>query len=107
MGRSLCGVYVVIAAMLLSACSSASDDPRRRCAQLRDHLIDLRLQGLATPSSDGQRSQAARDIESHRAALKRALGDSFVEACQAKMTPAQVTCALGAHDTAAASACSE
>ena len=86
----------VIALFLLASCSSSSDDgadPRRRCEQLRDHLIDVRL--------------AASDIDltAHRAAMKQALGDHFVDACASKMTGDQIRCALDAKDQAAADAC--
>jgi hypothetical protein len=67
---------------------------RTRCESLRDHLVDLRV---ANASS--------LDREAHRAAMVKALGDSFVADCQSKLGAAEVHCALHAPDMTAAAAC--
>lgn len=88
------GCFLVFA-LVLAACAS-SEDPRdartRQCAQVRDHLIDLRL-------------AHAHDVDAHRAAMKQALGDRFVDECAASLTQTQITCALTASDAVAAIDC--
>jgi len=68
----------------------------RPCTRLRDHLVDLRLEGV---------HGAAADLATHREAMRQALGDDFVAACEASMSVAAISCAATASDLAAASAC--
>jgi hypothetical protein len=81
----------------IAAAGCASEDPQdalaRQCGRLRDHLVELRLEGTKV------------DVEAHRAAIKGALGDRFVEQCTAEMTTTQVSCALAATDSSHALEC--
>jgi hypothetical protein len=65
-----------------------------RCEALRDHLVELRLTQTTNV-----------DHAAHRAAMRRALGDTFVTDCQTMLTARDVDCALNATDTATAVAC--
>lgn len=79
---------------VVAACASLDDTTmsRERCVHLRDHVIDLRL-GRSTPHA-----------AEHKTALKRALGDRFVESCL-QLSANQVHCAFAAKDTSSAVAC--
>jgi hypothetical protein len=81
----------------LAGCTSSEDGAaasRKRCVTLRDHLVELRLQGAGVD-----------EVAAHRAAMQQALGDRFVEQCMA-LPPKQIACALAAKDTASATSCS-
>jgi hypothetical protein len=90
--------FVALATLLLAACGGDDDNAaasrERRCEQLRDHFVDLRL---------GSVDKA--DLEKHRRVMRRALGDSFVTSCASTMSDDVVTCALSATDATAAAAC--
>jgi hypothetical protein len=85
-----------LCALVFVACSSptASEDGRRPCEVLRDHIVELRLRTAGS----------SIDIEQHRIAMTRALGDSFVDSCQ-KLDRGARDCGLRADDFASASAC--
>jgi len=89
-------LLLMIAIATTTSCAS-SEDPNearaRQCAQLRDHLVDVRLAGTQV------------DVEAHRAAIKGALGDGFVDRCTAQLTRTQIKCALAASDSAHALDC--
>ena len=80
--------------VLLVACSShdEADEVKERCVALRDHLVELRLDG------------ATVDVEKHRQALRAALGNAFIEQCRHLPTN-QVNCEMHALDPQAAAAC--
>jgi hypothetical protein len=82
---------------VVAACSSASDVEvdREHCTKLREHLVDLRLQGAT-----------GVDVQAHRTAMREALGDRFVDTCQAQLTSDELQCSLRARDLASAVACS-
>lgn len=91
---------MAVGAALLAGCA---DDPAeetapslpsaRECAALRDHMIDVRLQGVSV------------DRAQHQAALESALGTSFLTTCGATLSRAQVLCGIAAIDAAALAAC--
>ena len=86
---------------LLIGCGGGSNEDEApasapQCERLRDHLVELRL---ATATNLGQA------LEQHRAALTQALGPEFVDTCTKTMSGAQVTCALAAQDSQAATEC--
>ncbi|MBA3541421.1 MAG: hypothetical protein H0T79_17550 [Deltaproteobacteria bacterium] len=54
---------------LVGCVSDEAIDGRKRCVALRDHVVELRLQGVP-----------ASDLAAHRDAMTRALGDAFVDA---------------------------
>ena len=89
MGRLL---FVVA---LTASCASDEPTSEQRCAQVRDRLIDLRLANAKGVEVDG-----------HRAAMKSALGDDFIQTCKTRLTVAQQQCVLRARDVAAATDCS-
>jgi hypothetical protein len=80
-------------------CASIDEDmvesPKRRCAALRDHLIDLRVE-----SANG-----VVDVKSHREALHQALGEDFVSRCSERPVD-EIKCAMAAKDTSSVAACS-
>lgn len=92
-----CWLVVVMVAGCSADDADDVDRAKQSCEELRDHLIDLRLR---TAHGD------PKVVETHRAAMKKALGDDFVGSCQQRMTPSQIQCATSAGDFAAASACS-
>lgn len=82
-----------------SGCASTPDEPelaKRRCTNLRDHMIEMRMQMTAAPP---------KDLGSHREALKQALGNEFIETCQ-RQPVSEIDCALAAEDTESVAACS-
>lgn len=82
--------------LVCAACSSSEDAvDRRKCTQLRDHLIDLRLEG---PPVEGV------DLAQHRAAMKQALGDDFISRCQQTMSIEQLRCAMKLSGTTSCAA---
>lgn len=68
-----------------------------RCAELRDHVVDLQLSNIHIATGV--------DVEAHRKALTNALGEDFLSSCASKMEDAQVSCILDAKDQAAAQSC--
>jgi hypothetical protein len=86
-----------IVAMFVLSCAGDGPPEVHRCAQLRDHLVDLQVRDIHIA--------VAADREAHRRAMIAAIGDGFVENCSTKLSDSQVSCALEASDRAAASAC--
>jgi hypothetical protein len=86
----------IIVSIVIAACTAEEPTPDQRCERVRDRLIDLRLANAT-----------GVDIAAHRAALKNALGDSFIESCKTTLTVAQQQCVLDARDAFAANACSK
>lgn len=90
-------------ALVLLSFGCAGDDTQPTvhgtpCSRLRDHLVELRLDGVTgTPD----------EMEQHRAAMIQALGNDFLASCQTSMTSSQIACATGALDLTAASDCSD
>lgn len=84
----------VLAALLLLSCADQGESIERKCERLRDHVIDLRMEGLP-----------ASDRDAHRHALKQALGERFADECRT-FTAKQITCGLEAKDISDATACS-
>ena len=87
-------------ALVFAACAAhqESRDPEARCTQLRDHLVELRIK-------DVRGSAAGLDLDAHRIAIKRALGSDFIDACAARMTEAQVDCAIASATLSASDNC--
>jgi hypothetical protein len=124
-----------LALTLVASCASRDDDEidRAKCEQLRDHLIDLRLQdaqhlptittppavpvarnyqqagplGYAMPAATPPTAvlNAPIDFAQHRKAMKQAMGEGFIGGCTTKMSVAEVRCLLDAKDSAAANSC--
>ena len=95
------GGRVLLCAALLAACTNEHRVTRQRCQQLRDHLIDLRLQ----QANPGGASDPSLDLAAHRKVFERALGERFVTSCQQKLDVAQLDCELAAKDSTTANAC--
>lgn len=87
-------------ALVIAACAAHQEpeNPEARCAKLRDHLVDLRL-------DDVRGSAAGLDLDAHRAAMKRALGADFINECAARMSEAQLDCAIASKTLSASSGC--
>lgn len=88
-------VAVVASAIVAPACTSEDSGAARtrRCEQLRDHLVELRLAGRTA------------DLDAHRAALKQTLGDTFVRECSSDLSSNQISCALASTDSKHAMEC--
>ena len=87
-------------ALLMAACTAHEQpqNPEERCAKLRDHLVDLRLE-------DVRGSAAGLDLDAHRAAMKRALGSDFIAECAARMSETQLDCAMASRTLSASNDC--
>jgi hypothetical protein len=81
---------------IFTGCATSNDDvvDQRRCTQLRDHVVDLRLKGITDV-----------DVVAHRAAFQQALGDDFIAKCQQSIEGAELTCMLDAADPTAVATC--
>jgi hypothetical protein len=89
-----------IVACVLSCTTSDGDEDGvtpRRCATLRDHLVDLRLAEVNVATGI--------DRNAHRNAMQTALGDEFITSCTRSLTESQLNCALRASDATGAAAC--
>lgn len=97
--RTIVFVFGLVAAAS-SGCGVGDDEETatRPCEQLRDHLVDLRVEG-ATGRPD--------ELVQHRAAVKKALGDDFVATCERLMSSNEIACASKASDLASATACQQ
>jgi hypothetical protein len=87
--------FIVILAIAV-ACSSDENPARSRrdqCLRARDHLVELRL------------GKSADDREKLRVALRDALGDGFVAACESEADPDRIDCILAAKDQDTAAKC--
>lgn len=90
-----CCVFIMFA---MSCAGSGSAPPEaKRCAELREHLVELQVADIHIASGI--------DREAHRRALGQALGDQFVGQCIDRLSEAQVDCSLAAADKAAAADC--
>jgi hypothetical protein len=85
-------VFVVFAAC---ASNDEFEVNRANCERYRDHLVDLRLRD----------SSASIDVRAHSAAMKQALGERVIDACEHQFSSPQLRCALRADDFADATAC--
>lgn len=86
----------LIAILICGACGADEPTEDKRCEQVRDRLIDLRLADATNV-----------DVKAHRAVLRRALGNDFVATCRTKLTTAQQRCVIEARDYAVATACAK
>ena len=78
--------------------NDASDNEtpmQKRCTDLREHVIDLRLQAIGS----------GEDIAAHRKAFEQTLGTKYVEGCVSSLSIAQVQCAMAAGDPTKVSVC--
>ena len=94
----LTGLFVISAAIApLTSCSSDDSDgvSRQDCARMRDHMIELRMQSVTA------------DQDQHRAALRSALGETFISSCVELTSASQLRCSLAAAAPAALTACTE
>jgi hypothetical protein len=92
------GRVMVAVLLVFGACASRDEDgraPTKKCEQLRDHLVDLRLADAA-----------GVDREAHRKVMRQAMGDEFIASCTSSLSSAQVKCALAAGDLKSAESCS-
>ncbi len=119
MGKSP-GFVVLI---MLAGCAGRSNDTaetrEQQCERLRDQVVEIGVAGIpssATPPAEdlARLGPAPRngtpskpDVEGHRAALKQALGQEYINSCLATLTPTQLECSLAARDTAALVACQQ
>lgn len=77
---------VVISLWLVAACSEQHSVDRDGCTRLRDHVVDLRLADSS--------NELGADAAQHRAAMKQALGDGFIDNCVQTMSYEQLDCSL-------------
>jgi hypothetical protein len=91
------GCVLVIVLSVIVGCDGGEEEEgisTRRCEQVRDRLVDLRLADAA-----------GVDRAAHRAAMTAALGTDFVTSCTHTLSSAQIRCVLDARDRGAADAC--
>lgn len=98
MGRWSRGFGVVLSLVSLGCGRGGAEaaDVRRSgrdCEQLRQHLVELRLQSVTL------------DRDSHRAVIEASLGETFISTCVETMPRKQVRCGRAAKDAAALAAC--
>jgi hypothetical protein len=91
--RAPVSIAVVLFAIVVGGCLGSEETRERKCARLRDHVVELRVRDV--PDAD-------RDA--HRQALGNALSGDFTDQCLAMSSP-QISCALGATDVVAAVEC--
>ena len=84
------------------ACTHSDEVDRHACEQLRDHVVDLRITAVKGTDPNGG---PPIDFEPHRAALKQALGEGYLETCLKTFTVKQLRCALDSSAEAAETAC--
>lgn len=90
------GRWLAVIPSLFVACTSAEPgeiDVHARCVALRDHEIDTRLADAPDV-----------DAVAHRQAMRQALGERFIDECNA-LTSKQVDCALVASTADAIAIC--
>ncbi len=91
-------INLILILALAVACTSVDPgDARQRCADLRDHVVELRLGDVGNPDVD---------LAAHRAAMQQALGEPFVERCVSELSEPQIHCAMSATESQAVAACS-
>lgn len=84
---------------LVSGCAKSEEVDRRACEELRDHVVDLRIN--VAKGSGGP----PVDFEPHRIALRQALGERYINTCLTTFTVAQLRCALEATSDTGAKTC--
>jgi hypothetical protein len=89
-------VWLTLGAATACGGSDALEVDRSTCEHLRAHVVDLRLADLG---------KLDVDVAAHRTAIQNALGEGFVLSCMQTIDVTQMKCALGAADSASASAC--
>ena len=92
---------IFFVACATAACGGAEPESEvraRQCEQVREHLVDLRLE-----TASGLTPQ---EVKQHRSALRASLDDGFLARCAETLTESQLSCIVDAKDAAAASACS-
>jgi ribosomal protein L40E len=87
-------IALIIFVLICSACGSDEPTDAEQCQNVRDRLIDLRLADATHV-----------DVDAHRKAMRRALGDDFIASCTTKLSVTQRRCVLDARDAASATAC--
>ena|SRR5690606_10295513 len=89
------GFWACLLALAVTGCTSDGDERKRkelRCTKMRDHVVELRLvRAGASLSSD--------ELAQHRANLRAAAGDDYVERCLAERSEEYIDCALKARST--------
>lgn len=86
-------VLLAMLGIALAGCAGEEETRARKCERLREHVIDLRIDGVPK-----------RDREAHATALRNALSSTFTDECMA-LSNRQLSCALGATDVVASAAC--
>ena len=74
----------------------AEVERQRPCDQLLEHMLDL---------SEAGAHNDPKDLASHRAAMRQAIGPRLLSSCEQTMTTDQIDCAAKAGDLASATAC--
>jgi len=103
MALACLGLFTATA--LGGGCGGQGEEETKRmaCTQMRDHVIDVRLNDFSTVTDEhGQ----PINLEGHRTALTNALGDAFIDECINKMTITQLECARAATSVSSVTDCS-
>lgn len=91
----------ILFASLVLGCGGGRDEGARTeaCERMRDHLVELRL--------DGNRTVPDADLQQHRAALVAALGPQFIGNCVQQTSDEELDCLSAAANSEAARACAK
>lgn len=92
---------LLLASLLAAAVGCADEDssPNSACLAAREHAVDLHL-----PDSPALAGLEEGEREQHRRAMRAALGQDFLAACEAS-GPAWSACILDARSAAQAAGC--
>ena len=100
MGKKSHGLTCVLMSLAAAlGCSCGNEDSpethtsRRDCEQLRDRMVEVRLESVTL------------DRDRHRAAITSSLGEDFLRTCVDTLPRRQVVCGRAAKDAAALAAC--
>ncbi len=86
-----CFSLLLSSLLVVTTVASCDSDPERvtrtQCAELRDHMVELRLASVTA------------DVDQHRASIRAALGEDFLASCLERTSDADLRCGLAARDS--------
>ncbi|HUH00550.1 MAG TPA: hypothetical protein VML75_01065 [Kofleriaceae bacterium] len=87
-------MFTLVCIAAAAACTdNGSEDHREACAEARTAVVDRRLAPLVETAAP----ELQAELEKHRVAMERSLGDPFIERCLAN-GPSYVDCIVRATD---------
>jgi len=82
---------------------SADTPSRETCLRLRAHVAELEV--AAAPRAEDDAEAVSGELAKHAQHIEQALGDAFVDDCQARRDGAYLGCAFDADTSSALAAC--